>query len=157
MHQTNVNLWQKRIRSEVIAEHLLALGTKKCVCFSCGNAADSLTAAGLDVVYIGERAALSPQKWFTFSEIAYCFNGLFDATSGHLPIPLINRIAEKMRQEQPVYCGPLAIPSGSGETILCLRLAYPNLLFTAAYDDSNPATQYNLDAPLNQLVDLLCN
>jgi hypothetical protein len=44
------------------------------------------------------------------------------------------------------------VPTGSGETILCLKLAFPHIQFVAEYDNSNPATEYSADAPLSTIV-----
>jgi len=150
-----INLWQKKIRSTVIAEYLLSINTNKCVCFSCGNSALFLKEAGLNVVYVGEKASLIPSKWFTFNEISNYFNGLFDATSGHLPFPLMIRISELMKKEMPIYKGKTDILTGSGETIICLKLAYPNVNFKPIREENNPATEFNVNAPLNKLIDII--
>lgn len=154
MQGSEVNLWQKSVRAKVIRDHLDLLRTKRCVCFSSGNSAMELLKVGLDVIYVGEKSwTLAPKNWFSYSAIAQIF-GVFDATSGHLPWPLMHEIAMRMRAEQPVYKGPIDIPTGSGETIVCLFLAYPDHIFRAERGAS-PEVRYNENAPLNGLVSLL--
>lgn len=153
-----VNLWQKRLRAQVIAAHLKELGQTKCVCFSCGNTAKELMKAGLEVVYVGPGGGLTPNYWYTYTDVQRTFNGLFDATSGHLPLPLMVEVAERMRYEMLDNKGLQALPrqilTGSGETFVCMSLAYPNIPFEPVRDDT-PATEYNEYAPLNGLVQLI--
>jgi hypothetical protein len=152
---STINLWQKALRAQVIKEHLGALGTNKCVCFSCGNAARALVEVGLNVVYVGNNAPLAPNRWFTYTEIAKTF-GLFDATSGHLPMPLMMAIAAKMVESMPAWEGTKQISTGSGETIVCLKLAYPNIRFVPKRY-ATAETAFNIGAPLNTLIKLLFN
>ena len=151
---SDVNLWQKRLRAIVIARYLRARGEARCVCFSCGNSAHALRVEGLQVVYVGNNALLKPGEWFTYTNVAEHFGALFDATSGHLPWPLMVEVAELMRADTPEYAGKTYIPTGSGETIVCLKLAYPNVHFTPVRGVSE-ATMYHAEAPLNSLVALL--
>lgn len=130
-------------------------GYTKAVCFSCGNAAQALIDAGVDTLHIGAKGALTPNHWFKQNEIARTFPGYFDATSGHLPMELMLAIAAAFKShlkdslEDVVY-----VPSGSGETLVCLQLAYPEKKFVAVYNLDN-ATEYDDNAPLNRLVDIL--
>lgn len=145
----------KLIRAQVISEHVRAAGISSVVCFTCGNAADALRSTGLEVVEIGPRGALVPGRWWCAAEIARVFPVHFDATSGHLPMPLMLEIAKAFRAqlgELRVEDGPYVVPTGSGETLVCLAFAYPGCSFIAQYDDANPATAYNPGAPLNDAV-----
>ena len=145
----------KQIRAQVIKEYMQAAGYTRAVCFSCGNAAQALQAAGVDVLHIGERGDLTPNKWYTLAEIKRDFPLCFDATSGHLPIDLMQALAQAYRHYLQDSLGDTVyVPTGSGETLVCLKLAYPDKKFYAVYD-LNKATEYSKDAPLNEMVALL--
>lgn len=144
----------KQIRSRVIADYVGAAGYRGVVVFSCGNSAAALREQGLDVLEIGPRGDLQTNKWWTPAAIHRTWPDLFDATSGHLHTPLMGDIAKAFR----AHLGELSatryiVPSGSGETICCLRIAYPLPDFEAWYDDSKPETQRHPNAPLNPFVD----
>ena len=145
----------KKIRAEVIKEYMEKADYKKAVCFSCGNAARALEDAGIEVLHIGAAGDLIPMKWYTQAEIKKVFPDYFDATSGHLPMELMLKIAERFQRylgfEMPAI---VYVPTGSGETIVCLKLAYPEKRFVAVYD-LDKATEYDEQAPLNKLVELL--
>src|SRR6266480_652677 len=111
----------KQIRARVIADYVRQAGYKGVVVFTCGNAAKTLRDEGLEVVEVGPRGDLKTEKWWTMAEIHKAWPELFDATSGHLAVPLMGDIAKAYRAhlgELPV--GRYSVPSGSGETILCL-------------------------------------
>lgn len=143
----------KKIRSKVI-ERYIQNNYKKVVCFSCGNAGRELENLNLDVLHIGEEGTLTPNKWFSMKEINHQFHEYFDATSGHLNIELMQIIAEEYKK----YLGDLPktvyVPTGSGETLVCLKLVYPQTDFIAVYN-LGKETEYNPNAPLNKLVQLL--
>jgi hypothetical protein len=46
------------------------------------------------------------------------------------------------------------VPTGSGETIICLRLAYPDVVFKPVYG-LDRSTKFEEDAPLNGVVQVL--
>lgn len=146
----------KKIRAEVIADYVKAAGYRGVVAFSCGNATHELKRAGLFVVDISPDGDLSPSnKWWTPAEIRFAFPDLFDATSGHLPAHLMITIADKFKG----YLGDIIdseIPTGSGETITCLRWAYPSVNFKPIRGVSN-ATEYSHHAPLNYLFPCIKN
>jgi hypothetical protein len=151
---------QKHTRAWVIADHLRTLHdgryAQRVVCFTCGNAAKHLRTQGLDVLEVGPRGSLQTTAWWRQWEIERVWPDRFDATSGHLPLWLMQRIGTNMLSEvgldpQQVY----GVPSGSGETLCCLALADPGLQLVAQYDDSAPETTYNSPAPLNGLVERL--
>jgi hypothetical protein len=144
---------QKQIRSRVIKDYVRAARYRGVVVFSCGNSAAALREQGLDVLEVGPRGDLKTEKWWSHAEIHRTWPDRFDATSGHLAVPLMWDIAKAFRAhlgelEDALY----TVPSGSGETIFCLRGAYPLLDFEAAYDDK-PETRRDPDAPLNPFVD----
>ena len=145
----------KMIRAKVIKGYLKDTGYKKVVCFSCGNNIKALRAEGLEVLYVGENGDLSPNKWYTQGEIRKVFPEYFDATSGHLPMELMLTLGEAYK----TYLGELEdeivyVPSGSGETLVCLKMAYPDKKFVAVYN-LDKATEYDRHCVLNRLVELL--
>jgi hypothetical protein len=158
----NINLIEKRARSIVIRRYLDELKIKRCICFTSGNSAKFLREVNVDVISIGNNEGLIANKWFDVFEIAK-FN-LFDATSGHLPFPLMVEIANMLRINEQLdfltTCDDeIVLPTGSGETLVCLKMAFPNLEIIAAYNrpDNINATKYNEDAPLNKMVILLAH
>lgn len=149
----------KQIRSFVIREYMSECGTSRAVCFTCGNAGRELRDAGVDVLIIGNGGELLPNKWFTQADIRRYFPDYFDATSGHLDMTLMKRIGRAYRDYLGELPDEVTIPSGSGETAVCLKLAYPNVKITALYDIDEDglreATEYSPDAPLNGIVSLI--
>ena len=151
----DVSSQAKAIRASVIKEYMQLHGYKQCVCFSCGNASRKLKDAGVDCIDISPSGDLNANRWWSMAEIRKAFPTCFDATSGHLSTDVMRMIVECFRAEFEDRFKPhkkYIIPAGSGETILCLKLAFPCTEFVAMYDDSNPATQYNRAAPLSCYV-----
>jgi hypothetical protein len=145
----------KKIRAQVIADFVRAAGYRGVVVFTCGNAAQTLRDEGLEVTEVGPRGDLKTDKWWTMAEIHRAWPDLFDATSGHLAVPLMGDIAKAYHAhlgDLPV--GRYSVPTGSGETVTCLRIAYPLLTFDATYDNTKPETTRHPDAPLNAVVDV---
>lgn len=151
---TWINDLQKKVRAEVIQRHLHALGQNRCVCFTCGNAAEKLRRVGLDVVAVGTGLDLQPGRWFGYTDVARSFNGLFDATSGHLPVPFMAEIGTLLARKLGPWRWDTRIPTGSGETIVCLKMGYPSVGFTPV-SDGTPATAQHELAPLAKLVALI--
>lgn len=150
----------KEVRSNVIKKYL----TNKnhydgVICFSCGNATKWLKQVGVNnLIDISSNGMLLANKWFTQDEIAKHFPRYFDATSGHLPIYLMEEIGKKMRKQLNLLNNTnYEILCGSGETLVCLALAHSDIRFTAIYDNANVATTYNKLAPLNNLVKKLAS
>jgi len=145
----------KKLRARVIKEYVAAAGYRGVVCFSCGNASTALKEAGLYVIDVSPRGELEARKWWTPEDIHRAWPDLFDATSGHLPLPLMVKISAAFKK----YLGPepysLNVPTGSGETILALKVAYPTLDFRPVYN-LDDATKYNPEAPLNKVVEGIC-
>jgi hypothetical protein len=147
----------KRIRAQIIKQYMQDAGYKKAVCFSCGNAGKALADAGVNVLHIGAQGELTPNKWYTQADIAQVFTGYFDATSGHLPMQVMLQLADAYKEHLSNTLGSTVyVPTGSGETLVCLKLAYPDKRFIAVYN-LDSATEYSKDAPLNRLVQLLAD
>jgi len=146
---------RKTIRAAVIERYVRAAGYTGVVCFTCGNAAEALRALGLDVIEVGPNGGLEARRWWKPAEIYHAWPTRFDATSGHLPLPLMLQVASALQVHigplQP--CRPYYVPTGSGETVMCLHWAYPECLFVAGYDDTCKYTTYCKEAPLNSLVE----
>ena len=158
-----LNFPHKQLRAEVIRDYIYRVygPDKKIICFSCGNASDALKFKGLNVLDIGTHGAFTPNYWFEQAEINYLFPDYFDATCGHLSMEVMLKLAHKYKQwiddnydelddEYDIYCG-------SGETLVCLKLAYPNIAYNAVYNVPSllAETEYYKYAPLNKLVELL--
>jgi hypothetical protein len=154
MKSTVLRFPAKQIRSSVVAGYVRAAGYRGVVVFSCGNSAAALRNQGLEVLEVGPRGDLKTEKWWTQAKIHRTWPDLFDATSGHLSVPLMGDIAKAFRAHLGELPAALyTVPSGSGETICCLRVAYPLLDFEASYDDRKPETRRDPEAPLNPFVD----
>lgn len=144
----------KRLRATMLYDYVGK--DKKYICFSCGNTSKSLKRLGLDVLDISPDGDLTANRWFTIQEIREIFPNRFDATCGHLSIELMNILANKyqdyfykLEEEEEVI-----VPTGSGETICCLALAFPKVKFVARYN-IDASTEYHKEAPLNKLVEQL--
>ncbi|MFB3917244.1 MAG: hypothetical protein ACE14M_10980 [Terriglobales bacterium] len=148
----------KKLRARVIADYVRTAGYRGVVVFTCGNSAAALREQGLEVVEIGPRGDLQTGKWWKAAEIHRLHPELFDATSGHLPLVLMVEVAKAFRAHLgDLPAGHYAVPTGSGETIMCLRAAYPqpDIVFLAAYDNRRPETERDPMNPLNDFVDAL--
>jgi hypothetical protein len=157
----------KELRTHAIADYVKQGGFAGVVIFTCGNAARELREkinppaypTRYTFVEVGPKGDLNTDKWWTPAQIARAWPNLFDATSGHLPFPLMVQIADTFRDyfeghpELVADCDQFYVPTGSGETILCLSLAFPEKKFCAVYDNSKPATTRDNDAPLNEVID----
>ncbi len=145
----DINLLEKRLRADVIKKHLIQSHLPlEVVCFTCGNSSKYLTEAGVNV-----HAVVNPDKWYTYAEIQRLY-GLFDATSGHLPMPLMMDIAMELRRTLVKLPNVVHLPTGSGETYVTLCMAFPSTKIFPLYD-LDDSTRYNSGAPLNSLVNSL--
>lgn len=145
----------KRIRAKVIARYMKRNGFERCVCFSCGNACDALIAEGLDCIAIAPERDLRAERWWTLEEIRKTFPTAFDATSGHLPVDVLLDVADEFRSEfASLFCdgSEYIVPTGSGETIVCLKLAFPQTSFRAEWERGVPALEPEQLAPLFRVV-----
>jgi len=137
----------KRLRAEAIRDYLTMYGpAPDVICCTCGNSAKALRDVGLYVVEIGSgpNALLRPTRWLTPADIRALWPGMFDATSGHLPLPLYVEIVDRLRRECSHWssAGAVIVPSGSGESAMLTKFAFPDLHVTARFDDNDPATTY---------------
>ncbi len=148
---------RKKARAKLIKKYMADCGYDKAVCFSCGNASRALKNEGIETVDISPAGDLEARRWWSMAEIKRSFPGMFDATSGHLPIELMNMLAQEYRDEVgDVNEKPCYVPSGSGETVLCLSIAYPEIKFIAVYDMTKAWLRYETKAPLNEIVNKIC-
>jgi len=146
----------KQLRAIAIKRYMAAHGLDKAVCFSCGNASRALKEAGVKTLDISPTGDLQSNRWFRVGEIRAAFPGYFDATSGHLPIDCMLDVSDEFYFALRILPEAINLPTGSGETLVCLKLAFPETKITAVYN-LNPATQFEEDAPLNALVRLLAD
>lgn len=145
---------EKQIRAEIIKAYIEAAGYAGVVCFSCGNATRALIEAGVNTVDISPTGVLITNKWWTPADIRRVWPHLFDATSGHLPAHLMVEIADRLRQKLSitVVAGETyEIPTGSGETIACMRWAFPQAKFVPVSDGS-PATTRSRFSALDSII-----
>lgn len=144
---------EKQTRANAIKRYMERNGIQRAVCFSCGNASRYLKEAGVNVLDISPTGDLEALRWFSMEEIRSVYKDTFDATSGHLPMDLMNEIANELAEkiENP-GSDTCYVSAGSGETIVCLSLAFPEASLVAVYDNSSQATEYSEHAPLNKLV-----
>lgn len=155
MKQQRIDIYktEKHIRAEVVRAYMTRCGISYAVCFSCGNASRYLKEAGVSLLDISPQGDLTANRWFTMEEIRQRFPRAFDATSGHLPADLMGEIAERLKGELNFEQDTeYIIPTGSGEGVVCLKMAFPQICFVPEYDNSDTATEYNEEAPLNALV-----
>lgn len=154
----DLNLLVKKTRSRYLKES----GVLKAVCCTCGNTARYLRDEGVVVVEIGNAGQFTPNWWQSFSDMRKAFPKHFDATSGHLPMHMMHEISELIRLEYKNTFEydfkdfVVDLPTGSGETLVILKLAFPLYDFNAHYN-LGKETEYSEHAPLNNLVKLLAN
>jgi hypothetical protein len=148
----------KALRAKHIWNHCAIAGIRGAVVFSCGNAANALKiyqGPSFHVITVAPGGDLMPGRWWRQEEIAKAWPQYFDATPGHLPPQLMASIAAELRRTLNARIKPgrtYNVPSGSGETLVAIAQAFPEAGFVAQYNDTNPATTYRQDAPLNRLV-----
>lgn len=144
----------KRWRAEVIVPYAARARYRGIVCFSCGNASAALKGLGMPVLDVSPTGTLVANEWFEPEDIRKTFPEFFDATSGHLPTPLMVRIAKvfRARLQHKIQPGTqYEVPSGSGETIVLLRWAFPEAQFVPIYDIGK-GTKFEKRSPLNFAV-----
>lgn len=151
MKTIDISSTEKRIRAKVVKEYMERNGITHAVCFSCGNASRELARAGVNLLDISPQGDMTANRWFTQEEIRRLFPSAFDATSGHLPIDLLNTIAERIKEEVTLEDEAYTVATGSGETFVVLSIAFPDKHFEPIYD-LDEATAYSQQAPLNGLV-----
>ncbi len=150
----------KVLRAHLILDHVRAAGHRGVVAFSCGGATAALRLVGFgepggpDLVDVSPAGDLAPtDTWWTPARIHATWPAHFDATSGHLPLPLFLALVDALRDHAgDLPPGVYDVPTGSGETVCALRLAYPTArhVFRAVWDDATPATRYDARGPMVQ-------
>jgi len=159
---------RKWIRAKEIARWMEEAGYDQAICFSCGNASKELKNAGIKTLEIAPGRDLQAQRWFKQSEIRRFWPHCFDATSGNLPAELMERIGWRLAtlakfelkergfidrdRDVLIREDTYRITCGSGETLVALAMAKPGFKFEAVYDNENPATRFEKEAPLTPLV-----
>lgn len=148
----------KEARAILLLRHATETKARGIVCFSSGNAGRALQhfaqGTGMPVLHIGPQGSMQTPYWHSVGDIALLWPGWLDCTSGHLPVPLMAALGRSYAS----IIGPLdhkdgyEVMCGSGETLVCLALAYPKVKFDAVYDDADHATRYDEANPLNGLV-----
>lgn len=149
----DVGLTEKIVRTNVILDCVRSHKiSESIVLFSSGNAYKCLHDLHTNTM------RLESDDWVSQEYIRNTFPNSFDATSGHLSIELMNQIAKSLHDkykdvldENKTY----GIMSGSGETLVCMKLAFPQVKFVAIYDDNSEHTSYSEFAPLNKLVSVM--
>lgn len=136
----SIFLNHKKIRAEIIQEFL---NGKRAFCFSSGNAAYALKKAGVNLIAVSPKDALNAQKFVPPEEAERYFQA-FNATSGCLPVFLVERIAKKIKRK----CGRfnpgknrLFVPFGSGELIMAFSFFFPLNRIVAVTSDYPPLRQ----------------
>lgn len=153
----------KTLRAAVIRDYVRESDYPGVVVFTCGNAANALRrelsyfSTKKTVVEIGPKGPLDARRWFSPAEIHATWPHLFDATSGHLPYPLMVSLSYCLREWLATpglmpSTPEIWVPTGSGETIICLQMAFPRAKFRAVYDDSYAPIAFEARAPLTPLV-----
>lgn len=142
-----VDLNFKALRAHVIAGYCQRARIRSVVLCTCGNAAAELRPHVPEVIEIGPGplAIFRPTRWLLPSDIRRMFPGKFDATSGHLPFWMLVQVSKIVRdtlslREAVAEGRPLVVPSGSGESAVVVKLAFPTANVVAQFDPSNPAT-----------------
>lgn len=141
----------KLMRSVAVKRYMEDAGYSTAVCFSCGNAVDALRSVGVDVVGISPNGEYEARRWMSPAEVHRHFPLFFDATSGHLPMGVMRDVAGIFKSDILDVPDEIWLPTGSGETLVCMKMAFPDISIHAVYD-INDATAYNDGAPLNGLV-----
>lgn len=160
MKRRTIDIWktEKRIRADVVRAYMGRNDIPFAICFSCGNASRYLREAGVPRLDISPSGDLTANRWFTMEEIRRLFPHALDATSGHLPTDLMSEIADRLRAELSFDPDTeYVIPTGSGESAVCVKMAFPDVIFTPRYNDGGHATEYNEEAPLNGVVRAIFN
>jgi hypothetical protein len=131
---------EKEARAKVIAAYLKG---RRTFCFSCGNATRELKRAGANLIAIDKTSPLQAHQHIEPEQAEHYFQA-FNATSGCLPIFLLERIAgeliEATKEAQKHPSEPIYVPVGSGELLLVLMFLFPSSRlcpFTSLYAPLN--------------------
>lgn len=148
----------KELRAEVIVDYVKGAGTYKgIVCITCGHSGDALIASANGEC--GDIVVIVPEEgdgWISMEQIARDYPGYFDASSGHLPLWLMQRIGDRFKKYFNEYPqtrhSEMRLPTGSGETIIELFMGMDDIEGFSALYDYNRGSKYEAKAPLNNMV-----
>ena len=157
----------KNLRTRLIRQYLCPGSNpelQNVVCFTSGNAGKALIDHGFKPALIGPNEDLTTDRWWTPSEIKRLWPEHFDASPGLLPMHLMAEMADHIRKSVEGCFEPdngrfslntlpsiAAIPTGSGESILTLSMAFPEVRFIAVVN-ADCHTQFCLQGSLSGLV-----
>lgn len=147
---------RKQLRAELVRDFCASAGIAGAVCLSCGNASRALKeleTPAFNVVAIAPGGDLMPARWLRADEIRRAFPQHLDATSGHLTIPLMAGLAALFaeRLQAPPRGSEWLVETGSGETIVALSMAFPDVRWSPLYT-AKPHSLFSPQAPANALV-----
>ena len=138
-----INIPMKLLRAQVISDYLEG---KQCFCFSCGNSSRALRMVGVDVIGISPYDKINTNTYISPKQAQAMFK-CFNATSGSLPLFLIEDIADKLQEYLPhemfTDTKPIYVPVGSGETLFTFSHIFPIKRLIGVVDKSDPATSFN--------------
>lgn len=146
----------KALRAQAILAYMALTGREMAVCFSCGNASKALKKEGVKTLDISATGDLIANRWFQQYEVAKYFPEYFDATSGHIPVECMLDVARRFKEYLKKIPDEIYLPTGSGETLVELKLAFPETRINAVYN-LNDATRYDEECVLNGLVRIMAN
>ncbi len=152
----------KKERASVVIDYAKTHLYEGIVVFSIGSPEDlrrAIIRSPLNLISVAPDGDLqSANKWWTQEEIRTSWPNYFDATSGHLPVFLLNQVVIKIRSKFLGIdeSGEYFVPTGSGETFVCMAMAFPRVKFRAVYN-IDKYTQWNPNAPLNDMVKALAD
>ncbi len=139
----SVEIDMKRIRALVIKDYLEG---RQCFCFSCGNSSRALQLVGANVIGISPHDSLKVNTHVTPKRAQAIFK-CFNATSGYLPLFLIEKIADELIERLPcdVFTNkrPICVPVGSGETLFTFSYVFPINRLIGVVDKNDQATSFN--------------
>jgi hypothetical protein len=152
----NTMLEIKRLRAEFLAQHCVRSGFTGIACLTCGT-------TGIALIHACQKHDLecrvfsNPKRWWSNEEfIKHNGTQFFDATSGHIQLLLMCKLGLIYRGLLgDIEDSSITVPSGSGETALSLKFAYPDKIIIAEYGNTKE-TKKEPYAPLNEIVRALC-
>lgn len=145
----------KRLRASAIRDYMQENGFKSAVCFSSGRALEELRKVAVPVLGISVKDGdMLAMRWFSKEEIRYYFPNCFDATSGHLPLLLCDKIAAEVRANiEGITAGTeYRILSGSGECAYIFHKAFPEAKTIPVFDQREQCTEWNAECEFNLVL-----
>ncbi len=140
-------------RATLIAEHLEQ--GQPLVCFTSGDAGKELQRVGVRPLCVGPNEALMPGRWWSPAEIRRQWPEHFDAPPGHLPICMVVELGHRLARVLGDLPKRVAIPAGSGETLLAMAWAYPEIELYGVIN-LDPNSEHHDKSPLAPAVASVC-